>query len=366
MENLKVQMENNLYKFVTDGYMNTEKLCNPSTEDLIVEKNETIEKLKNRYDRFIDMYADGEITREKYLEKRSDLEKQICSLKEDVKKLQGEKNVCNKKKGVKTGNYALKLDDIRKISDYFLENERWINHLHVTLQLNTGRRVSDIINLRWCDLMDTNGNFMENIKVFREKKTGKEVSIHINDPIRYACKNYIEKLMLDPATLASYDREEPKSYVFYQYAGTHRGRVITQKALNEALHTAAHNVGITENVTTHSLRRGFGEIMRMLHINDPNCMEVLRGIFNHSSTLMTSKYIGLTKKTEDQYYEDFGNAYDRCVLGGEKMELENRDDIVVKYKSEYVGEIADAYKAGVKNANDAEATVEYIMNTMNR
>lgn len=292
---------------------------------------EQIELLQQKKDRLVDLYLQGDIDKCSYKRAAQKLDVDIVALQDEVKELNPAKY--NKTKGVKTGNYAVSIQDVQAISNYMINHQMMINLLHVTLQVNTGRRVSDLLNLKWSDLIDDD-HFRKDIKVFREKKTGKEVQVHITEPVKWVVRKYSQSIGYTVKDLASLTGDQ--AYIFYQWTGTHRGRIISQKALNEAVRKVGVAVGIKENVTTHALRRGFGMMLRQLHQDDPNCMEILRGIFKHSSVEMTAKYIGLTKKNEDQYYESLGDLYTNIVLenssGKDKDKVEREEGCLQRFQ----------------------------------
>ncbi len=273
---------------------------------------EQINELQAKKDSLTEKYLDGDFDKETFKRLLSKYDAQMNELKEQVASLEPSRH--NKKAGVKTGNYAVSIDDVKLITKYMIDHNMMINLLHVILQFNTGRRVSDILNLKWSDLLNDNGSFRRDIKVFKEKKTSKEVQVHITEPVKWVINKYCNSIGLTTSEAVKLSGDE--SFLFYQWQGTHKGCVVSQKALNEAVKKVAVGVGIKENVTTHSLRRGFGAMIRELHADDPNCMMILQGIFNHSSQEMTAKYIGLTKENEDNYYDSLGNMFKDVVIEG--------------------------------------------------
>ncbi|WP_250160072.1 tyrosine-type recombinase/integrase [Caloranaerobacter azorensis] len=107
--------------------------------------------------------------------------------------------------------------------------------------LNTGLRISDILPLKVKDIFNTNGEFRDYL-VIKEKKTGKEKKIKLNNALRKAIKIYIKNKNL------SYE-----DYFFPSSKGGHIGRIQAYRVLKEA----ANVIGI-ENFGTHSLRKTWG------------------------------------------------------------------------------------------------------------
>ena len=58
-----------------------------------------------------------------------------------------EKKANNKKKGRKSEVYPFQLEDMKKMIEYFEENEMWLHYLLFILGCNMARRVGDTLNL---------------------------------------------------------------------------------------------------------------------------------------------------------------------------------------------------------------------------
>ena len=134
---------------------------------------------------------------------------------------------------------------------------------------------------------------------------------------RTSANKILEKTGINPA------ENNYKDYVFVQTSGNYKGRVITDDGYRKGLKKAAVQVGIEYNIGTHSPRKTFGMISRMLHPNDYDSMELLQTIYNHSDTKTTNHYIGLTKKKIDTYYDDMGSFFDEYVTGDKKYSWRN-------------------------------------------
>lgn len=229
--------------------------------------------------------------------------------------------VINKQRGTKSIKTAIEnFEDMKKIQDYFIENKQWNFYLLFTLNINTGRRISDLRNAKWSDFFYKNGNMRKYWDVQKidkngnhirgEQKTGKTKEIFINEAIQEAFRIFLKN---EKSIDFEYDYNEP---IFKQLHGTHRGKIISQEAYRQALIKAGNCLDY--EVRSHSMRRGMGKMMLELHPNDPFAKSVLMEILNHSSEAMTNKYIGETAKLEKEYFEDFGKLYIKCVMNGEE------------------------------------------------
>lgn len=148
--------------------------------------------------------------------------------------------------------------------------------------LNTGLRISDILPLKVKDIFHSNGRFRDYL-IIKEKKTGKEKKIKLNDSIRIAVKSYINNQNL------SYN-----SYLFHSRKGGHIGRIQAYRVLKEA----AEEAGI-ENFGTHSLRKTWGYwTYRLSKYN----IGLIMDTFNHSSQNITLRYIGVNQDQKDELY----------------------------------------------------------------
>ena len=142
--------------------------------------------------------------------------------------------------------------------------------------------------------------------------------------------------------------------VFLQLTGTHKGTVLSDSGHLKALKKAAAAVGIEYNVGTHSPRKTFGMMSRMIHPGDYDSMELLQTIYNHSSTKTTKAYIGLTKKKIDAYYDDMGNFFDEYIVAGKPYAVSNKP--IVSIDSDDLRDIIRAaYQSGIQNAGTSDA-----------
>ena len=260
--------------------------------------------------------------------------------------------VQNKKKGKKSEVYAIEIPDIKKLMDFFYNNEMWQHYLIFVLSCNMARRISDTLSLTWEHFFNpTTGNMRNDLLEIIEDKTDKLANPHINSACKKAIELYIEKTKLNPANNGY------KNYVFIQTKGTYKGNVITADGYRKGLKKAASAVGIEYNIGTHSPRKTFGMISRMLHPNDYDSMELLQTIYNHSDSKTTKHYIGLTKQKVNRYYDDMGSFFDEYVTG-DKEYSEVAETPIVNIDVNDLREIIKcAYKSGADNANVTDPAI---------
>lgn len=257
--------------------------------------------------------------------------------------------VQNKKKGKKSEVFPIEIPDIKKLMDYFVDNEMWQHYLIFVVSCNMARRIGDTLALTWEHFFNpATGKIRADLLEIVEDKTDKLANPHINSAVRKAIELYIEKTDINPA------ENDYKDNVFIQTSGTYKGRIITDDGYRKGLKKAANAVGIEYNIGTHSPRKTFGMINRMLHPNDYDSMELLRTIFNHTDTKTTSHYIGLTKQKVDEYYDDMGTFFDDYITG-DKTYTEVATKPIVSVDTNDLREIITAaYKAGADNAQNTD------------
>lgn len=147
-----------------------------------------------------------------------------------------------------------------------------------TLGINTGLRISDLLQLKVKDLRGRSHI------IIKEKKTQKLKRFKINESLKNEINLYTQSMTDD-------------AYLFKSLRGTKPiGRVQAWKILNDA----AQAVGLTE-IGTHTLRKTFG-----YHFyQKTKDVALLQEIFNHSSPSITLRYIGINQDILDQAIDDF-------------------------------------------------------------
>ena len=146
-----------------------------------------------------------------------------------------------------------------------------------SLGINTGLRISDILELKVGDVRG------KNEYVLKEKKTGKSKRI-----LLHAVRKDI-----DDFTFSKPDNE----FLFKSKKGdTHIDRVQAYRILNKA----AKECGLS-SVGTHTLRKSFGYHFYRANQN----VAMLQQLFNHSSPSITLAYIGITQDEIAEEWQKF-------------------------------------------------------------
>ena len=166
-----------------------------------------------------------------------------------------------------------KIEEMKKV----LKNRNYRDYLLFVIGINTGFRISDILNLKVKDV-----KAKRHIKI-KEKKTGKVKKALINDKLKQDIADYI------------YFRNEDE-YLFK----SREGNKITRSRAYQIISHAAERIGLT-TIGTHSLRKTFG----FHHYQRNKDVAILQNLFNHSSPSVTLDYIGINQDIMDRSVEDF-------------------------------------------------------------
>jgi integrase len=153
------------------------------------------------------------------------------------------------------------------------------NYILFFLGINTGLRISDILELKVSDIKDRS-----HITI-KEQKTGKDKRFKINETLKAELDKYITGM-------------KDNEYLFQSQKGTNKP--ITRVQAYRVLNDAADKVGLTE-IGTHTLRKTFG-----YHFyQKTKDVALLQELFNHSAPSVTLRYIGINQDIMDNAIDDF-------------------------------------------------------------
>ena len=127
----------------------------------------------------------------------------------------------------------------------------------------------------------------------KQRKQKKFVKLFFNQAVQKAISGYISE----------YPIEDLNDYLFTSRKGT---EPITVQALWKIIKDAAVEANIEQNVGSHSLRKSFGFWCWHQAEDKNKALVILQQIFNHSSTQVTARYIGIL----DDEIEDMFNSID--------------------------------------------------------
>lgn len=158
------------------------------------------------------------------------------------------------------------------------------NYILFVVGINTGLRISDILQLRVKDLR-------KNKFHITEKKTGKQKSFEMNPTVRYELLELLK------------DREDDDVLI--------KSREGVNKPINRSMAYKILNKIAEEyklvSIGTHTLRKTYGYHF----FQRTKDLVMLQKIFNHPDPAFTLRYIGITKDSAEDTTEDSVNAATR-------------------------------------------------------
>ena len=169
---------------------------------------------------------------------------------------------------------------IRKLA----KDENYKMSLLIALGCFTGLRISDILALRWEQILST-----EEFTII-EKKTGKKRVLRLNSQLQQhiqECYEHIQPIGLKAPILVS-----------------QKGTVFTIQRINVILKEIKRKYRLkVKNFSCHSLRKTFGrQVYNMNSENSELALVKLMELFNHSSLAITKRYLGLRQEEILQTY----------------------------------------------------------------
>jgi site-specific recombinase XerD len=176
-----------------------------------------------------------------------------------------------------------KIKDMRKI--LYAQNLR--DYAWFTLGINSGLRISDILNLTFNDVL--NKDKLKPAIEVKEKKTKKTKAFPLGKITISALQEYIY-------SLESYELHEPLFFSKKRKDGSKAP--ISRQHAHYVISECAKAVGITESIGTHTLRKTFGYMAYKKGIDITRIQKLL----NHDSPATTLSYIGITKEELDDIY----------------------------------------------------------------
>lgn len=192
------------------------------------------------------------------------------------------------------------MDTIIQISEFLVREKRFRDNMLFIVGINLGLRVSDLRVLRFSHLISENFTFKDSFEIL-EKKTSttrkyqKNRKLTINDAIVEAVTLYLENT---PNVSLS-------DYLFKSESNRNKGsEPIHRNSIDRILKGIASDLGLTNKMSTHSLRKTFGYHQMLMSGNSPRKLLMLQKMFGHSTSMQTLDYIGITSEEIDEAYRN--------------------------------------------------------------
>ena len=157
--------------------------------------------------------------------------------------------------------------------------------LLVAIACFTGLRISDILSLRWWQILG-----VDELTII-EKKTGKQRTIRLNPQLQkhiQECYEHIKPIGVKAPILVS-----------------QKGTTFTVQSINRLLKQIKTKYKVKiKNFSCHSFRKTFGrQVYNMNSDNSELALVKLMELFNHSSVAITKRYLGLRQEEILETYD---------------------------------------------------------------
>ena len=172
----------------------------------------------------------------------------------------------------------LQWDEAMNLIRKLAKDENYKFSLLIALGCFTGLRISDILALRWKQILNS-----EEFTIV-EKKTGKKRVIRLNQQLQKhisECYKHINPIGINAPILVS-----------------QKGTIFTIQRINVILKEVKKKYRLkVKNFSCHSLRKTFGrQVYNMNSENSELALVKLMELFNHSSVSITKRYLGLRQE----------------------------------------------------------------------
>lgn len=184
-------------------------------------------------------------------------------------------NTNGPRKGSKTVVDPIRrVKDIQAIAKLLSNHPR--DHLLLVLGTNNGLRTGDLLKLKVGDVRSMK---VGDTLVIKEGKTGKRNILVMNKTTHKSMQSYLDKL-----------KPNDDSPLFASRKG---GKAITIQCVNNMMKAWARMINLKGNYGAHTLRKTWGYVQRTVYGVG---FEVICKRFNHSSPVITMRYLGIEDK----------------------------------------------------------------------
>jgi integrase len=189
-------------------------------------------------------------------------------------------------KGQRTTTTSMNWDDFKSLISKLERDREYKFCLLVSIGVFTGLRISDLLELRYRQFINTE------ILTIQEKKTKKTRRIKINEDLKELVVRVKEKIGVS----------DDNQFIFINKYGT---KPIDQSYVNVKLKELLrkYDIVMEGNASSHLFRKTLGN--RVLRLNNYSAESVilLMELFSHSSPAMTKRYLGIREKQIMDVYD---------------------------------------------------------------
>lgn len=209
---------------------------------------------------------------------------------------------------------------IERISDWLISHGRYRDNMLFIVGINFGLRVSDLLTLRFSHIINDDFTFKTTFPILEKKtkntrKVQKNRYVSVNNAVIDAVIMYLSNT--EGVTLSDY------MFRSISNNGGNVNKPIHRNSVERLLKNIGKELGLTEHIATHTLRKTFGYHQMLISGNDPRKLLLLQKIFGHSSSAQTLQYIGITGEEIEQAYLDLNlGSGDRYLVDSKVYETD--------------------------------------------
>ena len=173
-------------------------------------------------------------------------------------------------------------DDFRAIQQYYWNAGRIRDWAMWTIGVSLGLRVSDLLSLRFCNLIDSDKKtFRRRIQIY-EQKTGKLNNCLITESVIDAMRRYLDAIKWKFDLNGFLFPSRKTKGKMYEECGW---RILSE---------AGKALGLPLVIGSHTMRKSFANIAACVDKSciDMNAITKVQGLLNHSDQRVTMRYLG--------------------------------------------------------------------------
>lgn len=198
-------------------------------------------------------------------------------------------------------------DSIRSYDDFYAMQQYFLNKGSVrdwamwTIGVSLGLRVSDLLSLKFGNLVDKDKKTIKPRLQIYEQKTGKLNNCLITESVKHALNVYLESIKYE------FDLDG------YLFPSKKTGGKMYEECGWRILSSAGKALNLPLIIGSHTMRKSFANIAACVDRScvDMNAVTKVQGLLNHSDQRVTMRYLG----TYQEMYDRARVAVSNFVLG---------------------------------------------------
>lgn len=173
-------------------------------------------------------------------------------------------------------------EQLKALADYYLQRGQFRNYTLIVMGVYTALRISDLLQMKWSDVYNEKRQTFYTHVTIIEQKTGKMKTIALNKQVLNALCLYF-----------------PQRHGEYIFSSSRGEKAISRVQAWRIIHEAVENVGISDKISCHSLRKTWGYHAWTSGEVSP---VIIMNIYNHSDYEVTKRYLGVAQDELDKAY----------------------------------------------------------------